>query len=368
MKAATFEMERSIARCRVFLSITAIVAWYVDPTEPALTRWVPSTGGTFVLDTYWVSVLLTHLAYSLVVASLQERDVVEPSRLARSTTAADVLFGAAIALVTEGATSLFFVFFAFVVVTVGLRAGLRAALSVTAASVGVYAIVAVSSARENRQFYMMRAAYLGMTGYLVGYLGEERSHQEERIVALESHALRETIARSLHDGYAQALAGVNLRLESCQELFRRGRTEDALAGLRELQAGVNREHDDLRAYIRSLIERDSTPVANGEPDGTRFVVHADFDGDATVVEHVLHIMLEGTRNVLRHAHARTAMISARAVGDRLVLAIEDDGVGFPSGSDPPWSIASRVAECGGDVTLGHCFDGGGRLLVQVRKT
>lgn len=368
MDAATFDMERSIARCRVVLSVTGIIAWYIDPTKPTLTRWLPLTGGTFVLDRYWVSVLLAHLAYSVLAAVLQERQLVAPARLARWTTAADVLFGAAIAFVTEGATSLFFVFFAFAVLTGGLRSGLRTALSVTAASIGIYTLIAVSSARENQQFYVMRAAYLGMTGYLVGFLGEERSHQEERILALEASAQRETIARSLHDGYAQALAGVNLRLESCQELFRRGRYDDAMVGLRELQAGVNHEHDELRAYIRSLIERESTPVPTGPRDGTRFAVHADFEGSAAVVEHVLNIMLEGARNVLRHARARSATISAQTLADDLVLAIEDDGVGFPVGAAPPWSIASRVAEFGGALTVGKSGEHGGHLRIQVRKT
>src|ERR1043165_6705363 len=105
MGAATFDMERSIARCRVVLAVSGIVAWYVDPSAPALTRWAPITGGSFVLDTYWVTVLLTYLAYGLSVAALQARRLIAPRRLARATIVADVLFGAAIALVTEGATS-----------------------------------------------------------------------------------------------------------------------------------------------------------------------------------------------------------------------------------------------------------------------
>jgi signal transduction histidine kinase len=366
MEALSFDMERSIAHCRLVLAVTGILAWYVDPSAPVLTRWLAISGGSFVLDAYWVTVLLAYLAYAIAIASIQARQVVEPGRLARVTTVADVLFGAAIALVTEGTTSLFFVFFAFIVLTVGLRAGLRAALIVTAASIGVYTVVVVSSApEEDQHLYVMRAAYLAMVGYLVGYLGEERTRQEERIVALESDAIRQTIARSLHDGYAQALAGVNLRLESCQELFRRGRTDEALAGLRELQAGVNREHDELRTYIRSLSARENTPGDDARAGRTRVVVRADFDADGAVVEHLLHIMLESTRNVLRHARARTAMISARTVAGGVIVAIEDDGVGLPAGVDPPWSIASRAAECGGEVTLGPQFEGGARLWVKV---
>ena len=73
MSSSTLDMERSIARCRVFLSLAAILAIYIDPTAPALTRWLPLTGGPFVVNRYWVTVLLAHLTYSLSLAWAQQR-------------------------------------------------------------------------------------------------------------------------------------------------------------------------------------------------------------------------------------------------------------------------------------------------------
>jgi signal transduction histidine kinase len=35
----------------------------------------------------------------------------------------------------------------------------------------------------------------------------------------------------------------------------------------------------------------------------------------------------------------------------LVVTIDDDGVGIRSDADPPWSIASRVVELGGRLTV-----------------
>ena len=365
MNSAALEMERSIARCRVVLSLLAILAIMLDPTEPALTRWLPLTGGFFVVNRYWVTVLLAHLTCGVALVSLQSRNTIPPARLAVISAWVDVLFGAAVALVTEGETSLFQVFFAFTVVSVGLRSGLRPALAVTAVSIAFYTVVTVVSAPDNQRFYVMRAVYLGITGYLVGYLGQLRLVQEARIRTLEASAQRERIARSLHDGYAQALAGVNLQIQSCRELFRRGRHDDALAGLADLQTGVNHEHDQLRSYIRSLVERDATPVPDAQSGDARFSVHADFQGSAPFVEHVLHIMLEGTRNVRRHARARAAAITAATTGGALVLAIDDDGVGFADGTELPWSIASRVAEFGGALTLQRDGQPGGHLRIEL---
>jgi len=362
MSSPPLEMERSIARCRVLLSLAAILAWYIDPTEPTLTRWLPLTGGTFVLNRYWVSVLLAHLVYSVVLAWAYSRSEPALGRLAAVATAADVLFGAAIALVTEGVTSLYYVFFAFAVLSVGLRSGLRSALTVTAFSLLFYTTLTVLSAPSGQHFYVMRAAYLGMTGYLVGYLGQQRLNQEDRLRALEASSQRERIARSLHDGYQQALAGVNLRLESCRQLLQRGRTDEVVHEIAELQAGVNREHDEIRDYIHSLVEREALPLSGQPNGGTRFLVSTHFAGDATLVEHVLLIMLEAARNVSHHAHARAAEIRVRTGKSRLTVAVDDDGIGF---HDPPWSIASRVAELGGEVTIDERHDGGGHLRVEL---
>jgi hypothetical protein len=61
------DIERNIARCRVILSAVAIVTVYIDPTRPTLTRWVPLTGGAFTIDPYVLAVMVSHLAYSLLV-------------------------------------------------------------------------------------------------------------------------------------------------------------------------------------------------------------------------------------------------------------------------------------------------------------
>lgn len=365
MDAVNFDMERGIARCRVLLSLVAILALYIDPSEPTLTRWLPLSGGAFTVNRYWATVLVAHLAYSATLAFLQALSVVAPTRLATIATCGDVLFAAAIALVTEGTTSPFYSFFAFAVLAAGLRSGLRAALAVTGLSVGLYMILIIVSAPNEQVFYvLMRAVYIAITGYLVGYLGQQRIDQEARIRSLETHAQREQIARALHDGYAQALAGINLRLESCRELFHRGLHDDALTELGELQGGVNREHDELRRYIRSLVDLDGTR-ASGEPhDPTQVTVQADFRGSAALVEHVLLLLLEGTRNVRRHARAHSAAIGVRTIEHEVVLTIDDDGVGFPAGA-APWSMVSRVAECGGELALRSDGQKGGHVVIQL---
>jgi signal transduction histidine kinase len=364
-RTAPVDIERNIARCRIVLSLLALAAVYLDPTKPTLIRWLPLTGGRFHLDPYTLAVMLSHLGYSLALYYALVRGLGRKAMLVDLSMWLDVLFGAAIAVVTEGATSPFYVFFAFAVLTVGLRRGLRTTLFVTAASVGLYLSLIAVSGSHTANIYIMRPAYLGITGYLVGYLGQQRLVLEAQVRDLEATAQRQRIARSLHDGYAQVLAGVSLRLETGKELMRRGRSTDAFAELSDLQESLNREYDELRAYIRSLAEVDMTPEPTTLPQNTHVSVEARFDGSRVMVEHSLQIMVEAVRNIGRHARARTATIAATTEGPSVRIAIDDDGVGLPSGASAPWSIASRVAECGGTVHLPADVGGGAHLLIEL---
>lgn len=362
---ATSDIERSIARCRLFLSVGALAAVFVDPTEPILTRWIPLTGGSFVIDPYALATLTVHLCYSLIMIAVVSRRSVSLARLATITTCGDVLFGAAIAAFTEGITSPFYAFFAFAVVETGLRAGFRATMLVTAASVGIYLSLIMISASGNANIYIMRPVYLAITGYLVGYLGQQRLNLEAGVREIAAASERQRIARDLHDGRAQDLAAIALRLETCQELLRRGRSTEALLDLSELQTSVNREYDEFRAYMRTLVGLDTAVVSRRSAAKPRVSIAADFEGPADLVEQVLHIVREGIANVLRHAHARKAAISVRASGPEVRITIDDDGVGFGNSEQQPWSISSRVAELGGMVRIAQEVRPGAHLAITL---
>src|SRR5207237_5252248 len=94
-------------------------------------------------------------------------------------------------------------------------------------------------------------------------------------------------------------------------------------------------------------------------------VEARFAGSLRLLEHALQIVLEGARNVARHAQATAATIRVDARDDSVSIVIDDDGVGFPPGASPPWSIASRAAELGGAVRLGDRDATGGHVRIDL---
>jgi signal transduction histidine kinase len=256
-----------------------------------------------------------------------------------------------IAFLTEGRTSPSFIFFVFAIVAVGFRTGFRDTLLITLCCVTLYALV-VEISDGLLTVYLMRPVYLAIAGYLIGFFGQQRVHFEQRLRHLETQAEREAIARSLHDGYLQALTAVGLRLESCRDMLISEELEAALEEIKEIQLGVSREYDEVREYVRSLAWSDQSATGRHHTDfNARFHVQAAFTAPGVVVEHIMQIALEGIRNTRRHGHARSGSINVQQLTGTINIKIDDDGIGFGDAVTLPWTIASRVAELGGRVAV-----------------
>ena len=356
MKIDFSDLDLNIARTRIFLSVVGWLSIYVDPT----------IGQPFSLETHMLAILSLHLAYSVGTYVFLRR-VLSTRRFVLWSAAVDILFATVIALFTEGPTSPGLIFFAFAIIAVGCRTGFRATLVVTAYGVLLYVPLIVFSPPGERGLYAMRPIYLAITGYLLSFLGQQRLNFEARVRRLETTTQRHAIARSLHDGYLQALASVNLRLKTCRALLQRGQSPDALAELSDLEGGVAREYDDVRGYVRSLADVDETkpdapPMANPE---THFRVDARFAAPSSIVEQVLQIMLEAMRNTRKHAMAAAAAIRVTETDDSIQITIDDDGIGFREWQTQPWSIASRVAQFGGRLKIARDDRPGAHLEVEL---
>jgi signal transduction histidine kinase len=348
------DLDLSIARARVALSLIAMLSLYVDPS---------AAGGLFHLNAYALTTLLCHLTYSIVMYFALSRRF-SRANLQILSTGLDLFFATAIAFITEGQTSASYVFFVFAIIATGSRARSRPIATVTFCSVALYLLVIVLT-QGITSVYVMRAVYLAIAGYLIGFFSQQRALFEAHVHELETRAERQAIARSLHDGYVQALAGVNLRLETCRALLNRNQPQDALSEITELQTGVAREYDAVRTYLRSLAGIDQGPAAElaSRISDPSFEVRAAFNGPSLLGEHVLQIMLEGLRNSRSHGLANLVKIDVHEIEDKVSITIEDDGVGLADSSSRPWAIASRVAELEGKMSM-HS-DSSTRLQIEL---
>src|SRR5579862_3685707 len=357
-------IQQSLARCRVILTFVALCAVYVDPTEPIITRRIPLTYGPYTIDPLVLTIMGAYLGYGLFMLARLRVAVLSP-RAVMLATWTDVGFAAAIGVVTEGGSSPFFSVFCFAAMEAALTVGIRRTLSVTAASAAFYACLILVSAPDDVSIYLTRLIYTVTAGYLIGYFVQQRLNLVAIVRELTAAAERQQIARDLHDVRAQVLAGISLGLGSCREMLQRQRYAEALVDLSDLQASVDREHDDLRAYMRTLINGDVAGARSDASAATRFSIRAQFDGSGTLVEHVLQILREGVTNVMRHSHATSANLRVDAVGEVVIINIDDDGVGFATPEQQPWVIASRVTTLGGALRRAPTNVPGAHLAITL---
>jgi signal transduction histidine kinase len=347
-------LEEQIARCRILLSVAAMLVVYIDPQTPFLAHWIPFVSGRFMMDFRLFALMGVHLVYSILLYITAARGLSQ--RIAAATAWIDMGFAVIIAVMTEGVTSPAYPFFGFAVVSAGLISGPRRAILITTVSLAMYLCLLLVSTHEDADVYILRPIYLGILGYLLVYLGQQRVDLEERTRRLEVEEQRHRIARDLHDGYAQALAGINLRLETARQLLRSSSVDDVHRDLTQLQESVQREFDDLRDYVRSLAGVEPSPAPTLTGVGPRLVLQANLTTRAELAADVLSIAREAVSNILRHAGAREAQLEIGGDEQWVRLVISDDGVGFV-GDQAPWTIASRVREAGGLLEIGSAPSG-----------
>jgi signal transduction histidine kinase len=82
-----------------------------------------------------------------------------------------------------------------------------------------------------------------------------------------------------------------------------------------------------------------------------------------MAERVLKIALEGLANARKHSRASVVEINATQDAGEVVITIADDGIGFLNPDNPPWTIASHVAESGGRLNISG--EGSTRLEVAI---
>jgi signal transduction histidine kinase len=163
--------------------------------------------------------------------------------------------------------------------------------------------------------------------------------QQERVLADE----RERIARELHDGTIQKVYTAGLLIRSAENL---AVPDTPLAGRLATAVGVL---DDAIGDLRQNLAQLQSPVKSSEPlklaiqkliSDPRFVSLVAVDMDLDLPDtcflapdrsiHVLAILQEALANVVRHARAQHVTVRADCMGDRLRLAVKDDGIGIPA--------------------------------------
>ncbi|HSK16887.1 MAG TPA: histidine kinase [Gaiellaceae bacterium] len=187
---------------------------------------------------------------------------------------------------------------------------------------------------------------------------------------------RRRIERDLHDGAQQRLVALALQLRTAQrrpgvaadpEVERLlaatvAELQEAVEELRELARGVHPAiltEDGLAAAVESLASRTPLVVALDVCDGRL---------PAQVEVTAYFVLCEALANVVKHAHATRAEVSARRENGVLVVEVADDGVG---GADAGAAgsglrgLADRVEALGGRFAVESPAGGGTRVVGRI---
>ena len=157
---------------------------------------------------------------------------------------------------------------------------------------------------------------------------------------------RERLSRELHDGVAQLVAQLLLRLDTIKELVEADRPREAGAELERLHGVADEIYEDIGESITGLrtsvtergLVRALQDYADQFEERHQILVslRTDYAADhlsPLAALQLFRLIQEALTNVRKHAGAREAMVTLTSNGpDQLRVVIADDGQGFTPGS------------------------------------
>ena len=182
---------------------------------------------------------------------------------------------------------------------------------------------------------------------------------------------RLSLARDIHDGVIQLLAGTVFRLKAIRNGVESAR--DVSEELKSLEQELVAEQQELRDFIgqlRSAAASESTSGAVGEIHTLSKRLERQWNISCELVRapavlrvsdtfrHALQQLIrEAVANAVRHGGASRVELFIDSGESGVSLIVADDGRGFdnadgdPSAAARPWSLNERVHELGGSLAL-----------------
>lgn len=194
------------------------------------------------------------------------------------------------------------------------------------------------------------------------------------------------IGQELHDGTQQELTGLGLLAQSLAESLSRGGAATASEAAARVARGIEQCNQRVRSLARGMvpvpIDREGLMTALAELARQTTEIHGlpcgfecpspveiDNDNEAT---HLYRIAQEAVSNATRHAKASAIWIRLEQVEGRLILEVQDNGIGLQSAGISGKGVGLRLMEhrcamIGGNFAIDPRADGGTCIACSVSR-
>ncbi len=152
---------------------------------------------------------------------------------------------------------------------------------------------------------------------------------------------RQRIAREIHDGPAQAIANVVLRMDILSKIYEKDPTQ-VPKEISKMKNISQQALDEIRGFIFDLrpmtlqdlglvatIKRIVSSFKENKGADVRFAVDGkEYPLGQLVNLTVFRIAQEALNNIKKYAECTTAWVHLKYMADKVILIVEDDGIGF----------------------------------------
>lgn len=217
-------------------------------------------------------------------------------------------------------------------------------------------------------------------------------HEELRYLAsqlsLTEEKERRRIATELHDNIGQTLAITKIRLDEIRQKAAKTELSEDLANLQNL---IGQAVRDTRSVISELSPPALYELGLGAAIETmaenfrkQHAISVSFDNsgwnDPAIGRDLQVLLYQAVRellwNIVKHARADQVLLSLKADKSGVRIAVEDNGIGFPAGSNRKtdlkagkfglFSIRERLSPLGGDLRI-DSVPGRTRVTITVSR-
>ncbi|MFS8149561.1 type IV pili methyl-accepting chemotaxis transducer N-terminal domain-containing protein [Vreelandella titanicae] len=227
---------------------------------------------------------------------------------------------------------------------------------------------------STRRLLTMLADQLATAVYL------QRRIEEQQHVTLINE--RTIIARELHDSLAQSLSYLKMQVARLERMQQKEATREMQSAVfDELRTGLNSAYRQLRELLTTFRLKLEGPglqfalrqTVDEFSQRMEVTVELEYDVPPYLLNpneeiHVLQIIREALANTHKHAQAHWAGVTVRFADARLLVRIEDDGIGLEDDSSPPMHyglviIRDRTTTLNGELSITNRPTGGASIEI-----